>query len=245
MAMGKDGKSSYVHFGKSSRLEEVLPGVKVSVLGPPTLEQSQGIRSERSKDPDEFWQLTRLDTPAFATPPRMRLFENAEVEDNPIYARWFREQAAKVHAESLLSLVRILDDAMNNTSVILLFEVGGNLLLFPGDAQIENWSFALKHEEVQERLKAVSVYKVGHHGSLNATPKTSLWPLFRFKNEKEGEGRLCTLLSTMEGKHGSVQSHTEVPRETLLNELKTESNLTATNTYKEGELSRKVVIRFK
>jgi hypothetical protein len=244
MAMGKDGKSSYVHFGKSSRLEEVLPGVKVTVLGPPTLEQSQAIRSEKSKDPDEFWQLTRLDTPAFAAPPRKCLFENAEVEDNPIYARWFREQAAQVHAESLLSLVRILDDAMNNTSVILLFDVGGKLLLFPGDAQIENWSYALKHEDIQERLKAVSVYKVGHHGSLNATPKASLWSFFQFKNEKEGENRLCTLLSTMEGKHGSVKSHTEVPREALLNELKTESNLTATNTYKAGELSRKVVIRF-
>jgi hypothetical protein len=33
---------------------------------------------------------------------------------------------------------------MNNTSVILFFEVGSKKLLFPGDAQIENWSYALE-----------------------------------------------------------------------------------------------------
>jgi len=244
IAMGKKSKAKYVYYGSGSGLEEVLPGVKVTVLGPPTLKQSQEIKKERDKDPNEFWQLARLDTAAFVSTSRKRLFEDAAIEENPIYARWFRKQAARVHVESLLALVRILDDAMNNTSVILLFEVGGKRLLFPGDAQIENWPYALRHEEIKDRLKNVNVYKVGHHGSLNATPKTSLWPLFRLRNEEASEDRLCTLLSTLEGKHGSVTSHTEVPRETLLTELKKDSNLTATNTYKQDELSQKVVIHF-
>ena len=77
--------------------------------------------------------------------------------------------------EQLLGLVRSMDDALNNTSVILLFEAGGKKLLFPGDAQWENWELALKKNAAL--LKDVDVYKVGHHGSLNATPKT-LWNAF-------------------------------------------------------------------
>jgi beta-lactamase superfamily II metal-dependent hydrolase len=40
--------------------------------------------------------------------------------------------------------VTMLDKVMNNTSVILVFEVGNKKLLFPGDAQLENWLFALE-----------------------------------------------------------------------------------------------------
>jgi len=36
-----------------------------------------------------------------------------------------------------------LDHAMNNTSVILLIQAGDRRLLFCGDAQIENWEYAL------------------------------------------------------------------------------------------------------
>ena len=72
---------------------------------------------------------------------------------------------------------------MNNTSLILLFEVNGKKLLFPGDAQLENWSYAVKDADDADATRAlladVDVYKVGHHGSLNATPKKLLWEAFR------------------------------------------------------------------
>ena len=35
----------------------VLPGVTVSVLGPPTLEQTTKIKKQRSKDEAEFWHF--------------------------------------------------------------------------------------------------------------------------------------------------------------------------------------------
>jgi len=120
---------------------------------------------------------------------------------------------------------------MNNTSLILLFEVFGKKLLFPGDAQIENWSFAFEDAPDAPKTRAllaeVDVYKVGHHGSLNATPKKGLWEKFRKRNKG-----LRTLLSTMPGKHGSSRSHTEVPRSTLLTELETRSSLQNTMTLK-------------
>ncbi len=56
MKMGK--KRRYVHFGAKSGL--ILPGVKVHVLGPPTLEQTDTIRKQRSKDETEFWHLMAL-----------------------------------------------------------------------------------------------------------------------------------------------------------------------------------------
>jgi len=61
----------------------------------------------------------------------------------------------------MLSIVRILDQSMNNTSLILLFTVGKKSFLFPGDAQIENWTYALatdpKHAQTLEKLAAVDV----------------------------------------------------------------------------------------
>ena len=55
MAMGRKGKAYYVNAGM--KLNNILPGVKITVLGPPTLKQSDSIRKERAKDPSEFWQF--------------------------------------------------------------------------------------------------------------------------------------------------------------------------------------------
>src|SRR5262249_39777724 len=134
---------------------------------------------------------------------------------HPPNVRWFIKQARQIHADQLLELVRDLDSVMNNTSVILLFEVGTRKLLFPGDAQIENWSFALQNETWKKKLSDVNIYKVGHHGSLNATPK-SLWALFEHKGDEHTRNRLETLCSTKAGKHGSVSAGTEVPRHVLV-----------------------------
>jgi beta-lactamase superfamily II metal-dependent hydrolase len=43
----------------------------------------------------------------------------------------------------MMSLLRTMDTALNNTSVILQMRIGESLLVFPGDAQIENWSWVL------------------------------------------------------------------------------------------------------
>ena len=88
------------------------------------------------------------------------------------------------------------------------------------------WRDAKDSAAVRRKLASVSVYKVGHHGSLNATPKT-LWELFKGRS-KRGRERLQALLSTMAGKHGSPARETEVPRRTLVSALKRETKLTST-----------------
>ena len=249
MKMGQEARAAYVHCGSVSGFETVLPGVKVHVLGPPTLEQTDTIRNQRSSDPQEFWQFCAywgFQAAAGAAIAGARVFPKAAVyreENMPPRTRWFVSRAQKVRASELLQIVRDLDTAMNNTSVILLFEVGGTKLLFPGDAQIENWSYALQQPQFQDLLRDVLVYKVGHHGSLNATPK-SLWALFARKREQETPVRLQTVLSTKPGKHGNVQSNTEVPRRTLVAELLKQSDLYSTQDLPKAEICKILEIDF-
>jgi len=126
--------------------------------------------------------------------------------------------------------------------LILLFEIGAKKLLFPGDAQIENWKYALSQPAVVAKLHDVDLYKVGHHGSRNATPR-SMWALFDKKNTKAtAPGRLKTMMSTLPGKHGSEAAHTEVPRKSLLAELQKESELHSTDALAAGKLYDEVTL---
>jgi hypothetical protein len=234
MEMGKR-PAVYASFGTELPLADLLPGVRVDVLGPPTVEQSDAIRTERHTDPNEFWHLAAATIAAGDAERPSPLFPDAAVDRDriPQEARWVIPEIERLRSEELLSIVRMLDGVLNNTSLILLFEVGDTRLLFPGDAQIENWSYALfaapNHDEIRARLATASFYKVGHHGSLNATPKT-LWNLFERRAPEPEPGRLTTMVSTVAGKHGSVDRGTEVPRKTLLAELAAHSDLHDTET---------------
>ena len=239
MSMAKKAKAYYVNAGM--KLNGLLPGVKITVLGPPTLKQSDKIRKQRSKDPSEFWQFRNFwasqSLAAAGNAARQDaapLFPGApgvQESDHPPNVRWFIKQARQMHTSQVLELVRDLDTVMNNTSVILLFEIGDRKLLFPGDAQIENWSFALQNDEWKQKLADVNLYKVGHHGSLNATPK-SLWGLFHRKGREDAPDRLQTLCSTKKGKHGNAQAGTEVPRRVLVADLEKDSAFVTTEKYK-------------
>jgi hypothetical protein len=133
-----------------------------------------------------------------------------------------------MRGQQWLEIVRSLDDQMNNTSVILLFEVGSKKLLFPGDAQIENWSFAFEdapnHETTRALMADVDLYRVGHHGSLDATPKKLLWGGFSKRGRSSGK-RMKTVLSTLRNKYGKASSDIEVPRKPLLMALIEETYL--------------------
>ncbi len=243
MQMGK--KNYYLNFGAKSGLERVLPGVKTTVLGPPTLKQSSEIKIQRSKDEDEFWMFQALAN-QFVLKPEARIFRRAKTyTTSPAYTRWFIDRMSSIRGEQLLGIVRALDKVMNNTSLILLFEVNGKKLLFPGDAQIENWSYALSKPQIRRLLSKVNVYKVGHHGSRNATPKT-LWNGFTNRSKKKTDKRrLKSFMSTMTGKHGKPQSKTEVPRKTLVKALETESELFTTQSIKgKGNISLVCDIKF-
>jgi hypothetical protein len=74
-----------------------------------------------------------------------------------------------------------LGNDTNNTSLVLAFEWGapgqGQILLFPADAQVGNWlswrdqkyKLGSHSTTADDLLSRTVIYKVGHHGSHNAT----------------------------------------------------------------------------
>lgn len=227
----KAGSGVYVEAGSKSRIEEFVPGISVRVLGPPTAREAPEMTSQRASDP-EYWMLqlrglagdaplpTAVDDPDMTmTLPR--------VKPGPV--AWLVDRLERQQAESLLRIVRSVDDALNNTSVILLIDVGDKRLLFPGDAQIENWSWALKNapdsSRIRNLLANVDLYKVGHHGSRNATPHS----LFNLWGENPDPAQPMTaLMSTLSGVHGRSEA-TKVPRATLVAALQRRMDLITTD----------------
>jgi hypothetical protein len=89
---------------------------------------------------------------------------------------WRRIDANWLDSSSALALQ--LDSATNNTCLVLAFELGnGDVLLFAADAQVGNWlswqnlKWKVDGKEVTgpHLLERTIFYKVGHHGSHNAT----------------------------------------------------------------------------
>jgi hypothetical protein len=229
IAMGKSGKAFYLHADAKPDLSAFLPGVKVHVLGPPTVKQHGEVATQNPKNEEEYWHLLAVDGAATtaAVEKGIPLFPKDVATEVAPHARWATHHLRAMRKDMLFSIVTALDDAMNNTSLILLFQVGGKSLLFPGDAQWENWQYALSKENYRKLLKGVDLYKVGHHGSLNATPK-SLWNLFEQKSDDgDKKSRLVSVMSTMAGVHGHSEK-TAVPRKTLVDALKAHSHFHTT-----------------
>lgn len=243
-AMGEreGSKPHYVFYGYDQvDWESILPGINVRILGPPRLEDYPEITTATNTS-DEFW--IRMGMNKFfwgvlaannnvATDgqrerrPIFRKEKAVQSEKKPANLRWFIRRLRNVRAEQLLGIVRFVDRALNNTSVILLFEVGDQKMLFPGDAQIENWQFLLdaadKDPELKDVLESTTLYKVGHHGSRNANPK-SLWKDFKNRSKQETKkARLNTVVSTMAGKHGESED-TAVPLDRMVMAMKAETN---------------------
>ncbi|MBR0712847.1 hypothetical protein [Bradyrhizobium liaoningense] len=247
MTMGQQ-EPVYVFSGTKSGLDQLLPGVKVHVLGPPTVDQFKKIKSY-AKTSDEYWSFQARAMRAGASSATSKgkgkvLFPRHVASTGPNYpveARWLIYHARLAQSEQLLSIVTMLDKVMNNTSVILVFEAGAKKFLFPGDAQLENWLFALDgtNDKYKALLQSVDLYKVGHHGSWNATPK-KLWGLFKKKSASSGSGRLKTLMSTLEG---VFHEEHEVPREKLVTELKDQSELLSTNKLPQSDLFRDTLVQ--
>jgi beta-lactamase superfamily II metal-dependent hydrolase len=150
------------------------------------------------------------------------------------------ERARKPKRDGTLNLERILtamkpdalaaaadklDGTLNNQSLVVLFTCNGKKLLFVGDAQWGNWASWLYGRAVtgsdpgiSDRAKgilgSIDFYKVGHHGSTNATPIPAVGAL----NQK-----CACMCSTARGCYGKLASKTEVPRTALIDALETRS----------------------
>ena len=228
--------AKYLYAGQDSGIEKAIPQIEVAVLGPPTPDMWPRVTMERADDP-EYWisQRRRLHNMlAGAEEPEPDETDVPDVGEEiaPGPVRWLVEKMRGEQTSSLLRIVETLDDAMNNTSLILYFTVGKRRLLFPGDAQIENWSYCLQEDMgVAKKLGAdlsnVDLYKVGHHGSRNATPRSLVdgW--------KKAKRTVTSVMSTLPGVHGKSEA-TAVPRATLIAALEELGPLARTDKLPQG-----------
>ena len=200
-------------------------GIKVRVLGPPASEEQMRImeRAGASYDrallfgvyagadanaasaegmpQDPFAAQWRQDAVMQRGQARLTaLHDNAALADmmsryNDAQQSWRRIDNQALDSVSTLALQ--MDKYINNTSLCLAFEFAdGDVMIFPGDAQVGNWSswFDIKKSEkgfdVAELLARTIFYKVGHHGSHNATYKPAL--------EKMNHPKLVAMIPTNE-----------------------------------------------
>jgi hypothetical protein len=228
------GEGRYLFAGADAGTSAVVPGLEVTVLGPPTVEQDARVAKQTEEHP-EYWMeaLHASLQQAAATAKGSNGEPSVRVGPGPV--RWLIERLFRQKTNSVTRLVRKLDDAMNNTSLILLLEVGGLSMLFPGDAQIENWQFTLDRltgdADLKEKLAGIDLYKVGHHGSRNATPRSlhALWV-----NRPDTLPPLTALMSTRPDVHGESEA-TAVPRSTLVTALQQVATVISTDDLDHGE----------
>jgi beta-lactamase superfamily II metal-dependent hydrolase len=87
-----------------------------------------------------------------------------------------------------------VDGMINSTSLVLLLEIGRARLLLPGDAEWGTWKRILENDDARTLLRGATFFKVGHHGSHNATSKTLVERTLprgipAMISTQEGEGR--------------------------------------------------------
>jgi beta-lactamase superfamily II metal-dependent hydrolase len=208
--------------------EAVLPqglveaGVSAQILGPPIDETLIAQMTNRS----EQYLSSALEPDQKAGPPFNPAFR-ARPEDYPPSAFKYVDAAALkkmvdgAQPNMLEALAATADNNLNNQSLVVLFTVGGKHLLFAGDAQWGNWENFLYggkvatgsageiKPEARAILEKIDFYKVGHHGSANATPKDAVAAM------RVGCVGMCST---------QVGAYNEVPREPLLSALSTRMN---------------------
>jgi beta-lactamase superfamily II metal-dependent hydrolase len=154
-----------------------IEGVRIHLLGP-------------SRDPN---QLALMEPPVSAHWLQLVPSQNADTEDAPaLFAPIYvvadedirsvpselRDAFASLRLtqlgtdeDALLGAAAMLERSVNNTSVFFVLDVAGTRLLFVGDSQEGAWEHVLDDPAAKALVSNVAFYKIGHHGSHNATPK--------------------------------------------------------------------------
>jgi beta-lactamase superfamily II metal-dependent hydrolase len=189
---------------------EHLPGVRAHVLGPsrsealirdvdpPAGKSYLGMAEHRRSDQaaeslfTARWQLNKRQFEKSYSHLRVSANVTNAIQD--------------VASSSDPLLAASLDRAINGTSLVLVLEIDGKYLLFPGDAQWGTWSQILSTDVATRLLAKTSLFKLGHHASHNGTPIEFV--------EKYLPERTPSLVSTR-----SMINWPEIPRVPLLEAL--------------------------
>jgi beta-lactamase superfamily II metal-dependent hydrolase len=209
----------YYAAGEAPSLPDSLiaAGLKATILGPP---RDMSLIRTMSDSSQEY-----LAVAGYAAPVPMEPFDSGfrvasdsyrsasftSVGKNVLEAR-----VKAVQPDLLVAAAIEADRYLNNQSLVVLFTLKGKSMLFAGDAQWGNWSNFLYGgassdeltKDSESILAKLDFYKVGHHGSRNATPKDAV------KAMRDGCVAMC---STAEN------AYNDVPRSPLLAALQAKS----------------------
>jgi hypothetical protein len=199
--ISKHAKARVYHKPGATYVPKGLDGVRVHVLGPPEDEKKLKKSDPSKTKPEVYADPARAfafggaegddgeeDLP-FGPSAGVPVTNGKRYDTD--FAKYFPTLAKdgpdphwrRLSFESIVELEKLalaLDGDTNNTSLALAFELGdGRVLLFPADAQVGNWLSWHDYEwkagarkVTAEALLARTIfYKVGHHGSHNATLK--------------------------------------------------------------------------
>lgn len=167
-----------------------LPGVRVYVLGPP--KDIKMLHKTNGKKDVEMYELTAKNFGFAAAaleeeePGTLSPFDSKYARDDlppPLCQSYEREPWRRIDVDWLSSASRLalqMDSYTNNTSLALAFELeeSRRVLLAVGDQEMGGWlswqSLEFKLSDgttvtAKDLLSRVVLYKVGHHGSHNAT----------------------------------------------------------------------------
>jgi beta-lactamase superfamily II metal-dependent hydrolase len=111
--------------------------------------------------PEKQWRLFNKD---------FVLADLTQVPPELIEAKRKLKLRALTNDMGLLAAASMLEQSVNNTSLFFVLDVGGVRLLFPGDAQYGAWESVRNDPKSLDLISNVDFYKMGHHGSHNATP---------------------------------------------------------------------------
>lgn len=148
-----------------------LPGVTVHVLGP--ARDKEVIRDMTPPRGEAYLRLRAAPLDPATGRPKAPFGKRLETDAPPpgvVFDAEERRKLREAAAFADLDAAVALDQAVNGTSLMIVLEIAGTHLLFPGDAQWGTWAAAMKDPTWADLLRSVRFYKVGHHGSENATP---------------------------------------------------------------------------
>ncbi len=177
---GKPGTETYGLTGADSAFAVALEAARATENATDDPGRAESLAAALPFHPSLQWQEKKDEDKILNN----RLFK-------PLYQAYMAEAAdwRRIDADWLLSAARLglqLDNATNNTSLVLAIEFidTGAVLLFAADAQIGSWKSWLdlkwnlkdsgagaKAVTTADLLRHTVFYKVGHHGSHNATLK--------------------------------------------------------------------------
>ena len=165
----------------------VAAGLSAQILGPPI---DPTLVAQMTNKNQQYLAATDASDDTSLKPFASQFKCTAAAYPNEAFKLFDADHIAKLIAsnqpDTLAARAVAADKMLNNESLVVLFSFRGKNLLFAGDAQWGNWENFLYggaygtpgHTDLTDKAKTIlsqiDFYKVGHHGSANATPKDAV-----------------------------------------------------------------------